>query len=266
MIAGRRRKMIVKQIPIVLCLFLLFSPTARSQTNAGAPGPINCLDCHSELAPEKGAHPAVAMGCPSCHTGIDASDIPHKILNKHVKGLSAEQPDLCFGCHDKSLFEKKVVHAAVGMGCTGCHNAHASKNPKLLRSDVPDACYACHEKKAFEKKNVHPPVESGMCTACHSPHAANEAGLLLQPAAKLCGTCHEKQLSGRHVMSGFGPGGSHPVAGKADPSDPRRELSCTSCHVPHASAGRKLMAKDAAGPADLCTICHTRIRVPALGP
>ncbi len=257
--------MMLKHIPAILCLFLLFSSAAMSQPKTDVPS-INCLDCHGDLAPEKGVHPAVAMGCASCHTGIDASDIPHKIVNKQAKGLAAEQPDLCYGCHDKSMFDKKVVHAAVGMGCTGCHNPHASKNPKLLVAAVPDLCYTCHEKKLFAKKTVHPPVESGMCTTCHSPHASDESRLLPQPVGKLCGTCHEKQRSGRHVMSGFGSGDNHPVSGKADPADPKRELSCISCHTPHASSGRKLFVNDTAGPPDLCLLCHTKISVPAEGP
>ncbi len=256
----------LKQIPVILCTVMFLVSTALSQPKANGPQPVNCLDCHSDLAPEKGAHPAVAMGCATCHTGIDASDVPHKITNKIAKGLSAEQPDLCYGCHDKSMFDKKVVHAAVGMGCTGCHNPHASKYQKLLVADVPALCYTCHEKGIFTKKTVHPPVESGMCTTCHSPHASNDVALLLNPVNKLCGACHEKQSSGRHVMSGFGLGDDHPVKGKADPSKPGRELSCISCHNPHATSGKTLFANDAATPAELCLLCHKKISVPIQGP
>jgi len=258
--------MMVKLILAILCMVQIPSGAAFSQPGPSGPSAINCLDCHSELAPEKGAHPAVAMGCVSCHTGIDASDVPHKIKNKIAKGLSAEQPDLCYGCHDKSNFEKKVVHAAVSMGCTGCHNPHASKNSKLLTAEIPGLCYACHEKGKFGKKTVHPPVESGMCLSCHSPHASNDAALLLQPVGKLCTTCHEKQSSGKHVMAGYGLGDDHPLQGKADPSAPKRELSCVSCHNPHSSPGKKLLANAAAGPAELCLICHKKISVPSEGP
>ncbi|MGE5174622.1 MAG: cytochrome c3 family protein [Betaproteobacteria bacterium] len=258
--------MMLKQFSVILCTALALMSTAMAQPKANGTQPVNCLDCHSDLAPEKGAHPAVAMGCTTCHTGIDASDVPHKITNKIAKGLSAEQPDLCYDCHDKSMFDKKVVHAAVGMGCTGCHNPHASKNPKLLVTDIPALCYTCHDKGTFTKKTVHPPVESGMCTTCHSPHASNDIALLLQPVNKLCSTCHEKQSSGRHIMSGFGFGDDHPVKGKADPSKPNRELSCVSCHNPHASSGKKLFVNEMAGPANLCLLCHKKISVKIEGP
>jgi predicted CXXCH cytochrome family protein len=79
----------------------------------------------------------MGMGCASCHSALDAAKVPHKTTNKIAKGLSSAQPDLCYGCHDKTAFGKKTVHAAVGMGCTECHNPHSSKNVKLLRAARP---------------------------------------------------------------------------------------------------------------------------------
>lgn len=248
-----------------LCMFLLCSAAALSLPHMTEGQQINCLDCHGDLAPEKGVHPAVAMGCLSCHTGIDASDVPHKKKNNIAKGLSAEQPDLCYGCHDKSMFEQKVVHAAVGMGCTGCHNPHASKNPKLLATELPDLCYTCHEKGMFTKKVVHAALGMG-CTVCHRPHASDSPSLLTAPAGKLCVTCHEKQSSGRHFMSRFSAIDDHPVQGKADPSRPGRELSCVSCHNPHSSVKHKLLVDESASSGNLCLLCHRKVSVRAEGP
>ncbi|HWR71833.1 MAG TPA: cytochrome c3 family protein, partial [Nitrospirota bacterium] len=100
----------------VLWLASLASPLSSSGQS--------CADCHADLTADKTAHAAVAMGCESCHTAIDPSDVPHKIKNNIKRGLSAEQPDLCFSCHDKAQFSKQNVHAAVSMGCTSCHNPH----------------------------------------------------------------------------------------------------------------------------------------------
>ena len=257
-----RHDMPAKLFTAILCCFLFLAATASSAPKEKEPEPINCLDCHADLAPEKGAHPAVAMGCPSCHTAIDASDIPHKKTNKVAKGLSADQPDLCYGCHDKSMFEKKNVHAAVGMGCTGCHNPHASTNPKLLSAALPDLCYNCHDKGMFTKKSVHPPVAGGMCTSCHSPHSSDQASLLLQPVADLCVTCHAT-VTGRHVLANYGLGGVHPLKGKPDPSKAGRELSCISCHNPHSSSQQKLFRNETGSP---CLMCHTKIVVRTEGP
>ena len=252
--------MMSKRFAAILSIVLLMSSTALSQPKADGPQPVNCLDCHSDLAPEKGAHPAVAMGCTACHTGIDASDMPHKLKNKIARGLSAAQPDLCYGCHDRSMFEKKVIHAAVGMGCTGCHNPHASKNPKLLLAALPDLCYNCHDKGVFTKKSVHPPVAAGMCTSCHSPHSSDQASLLLRPVSDLCITCHTT-ITGSHVLANYGLGDVHPLKGKPDPSKAGRELSCISCHDPHSSSEQKLLRNGTGSPTSHCLRCHTKVVV-----
>lgn len=201
---------------------------------------INCLMCHEQLAKEKVVHPALSMGCPACHSGIDAADVPHKKTNNVPKGLSSDQPELCYGCHDKTKFTKKTVHAAIGMGCTACHNPHSSKNAKLLKAEPPELCYNCHDKKQFEGKDVHPPVAGGMCTSCHSPHSSDAGKLLLSDPPGLCFNCHDKaEFSRKNVHM--------PVAGGM----------CLSCHKPHASDHTALLMKD---PYSLCLECHGNVR------
>jgi len=179
------------------------------------PKEVDCLSCHGDIERGKSVHPALAMGCAACHTAIDASDVPHKKTNKMAKGLSTELPGLCYGCHNKGLFTKKVIHPALGMGCTTCHN----------------------------------------------PHASNAESLLVKPVGKLCLTCHEKQISGKHIMASFALGDTHPMSGRADPTNARRELSCISCHNPHSSSQEKLFVNEAVSPANLCLLCHKKIAV-----
>lgn len=223
-----------------LCPILLsLSITLSLLSSAFAEG-INCIMCHEALSKEKVVHPALQMGCPTCHTGIDAAEIPHKKTNTIAKGLSSEQPDLCYGCHDKSKFTKKTVHAAIGMGCTGCHNPHSSKNSKLLISEPPGLCFNCHDKKKFEGKTVHPPVAGGMCTSCHSPHSTDTERLLLSTPPDLCLTCHDKaEFSRKNVHM--------PVAGGM----------CLSCHMPHVSENIVLLKKE---PIEVCYECHNDVR------
>ncbi len=193
---------------LILCFSLLIPLFATAAE-------VNCLKCHNELTKKKFEHAAVAMGCPTCHTDIDARTVPHKMKSKIAKGLSAEQPDLCYGCHDKALFEKKFVHAAVGMGCT----------------------------------------------TCHSPHSSNTAPLLLNPVVALCKTCHEDKASGKHILTGYGLGDRHPTQDKPNPAHPDKELSCVSCHTPHASNGSFLFTDEAVRAGNLCLLCHTRVMV-----
>lgn len=239
---------------------------------------VDCLMCHEDLKKAKVVHAAVDMGCPSCHTGIDATDVPHKKTNKIAKGLSAEQPDLCYGCHDKGLFMKKTVHAAVGMGCTGCHNPHASKNAKLLISEAPDLCMTCHDKAGFSKKNVHVPVAGGMCLSCHSPHSTDQPELLLKKPIDVCLECHPTIPKKPHAIAGFGAKG-HPLgftivaikkkskkdADKTpekeerilmDPARKDKAFSCVSCHNPHSSDFPSLFRYKASTAMELCIACH----------
>lgn len=224
---------------------------------------MNCLTCHKELTTGKVVHAAIEMGCPTCHAGIDASAMPHKKTNKSAKGLSSEQPELCYGCHDKAKFAGKHVHEAIGMGCTGCHNPHSSANAKLLKAKLPELCYNCHDKGEFGKKNVHMPVAGGECLTCHKPHASENIALLTKEPIKVCLECHADVRKKPHAVTGFAMTG-HSIGllrrgdkeFKDDPARKGKKFYCGSCHNPHSSDYAKLYRYKANAPFDLCTYCH----------
>jgi len=173
-----------------------------------------CLECHAALAEKKTVHAAVQMGCEICHAEIDTSMLPHKSTGKNAKGLMAEAPALCANCHDKKLFEGKVVHGPVAAGmCLGCHNPHASDNLGLLKTEPANLCLDCHPdiKKAphvisgfsrsghplgNEKKEVEDPLRPGKkfyCAGCHEPHRS-ELPKLTRYGKDMasCQKCHKK--------------------------------------------------------------------------
>jgi len=240
---------------LVFLASLLFFPATPSSAED------DCLQCHEQLAMGASVHAAVAMGCATCHSAIDAREVPHRKKNKIGKGLSSAQPELCYGCHDQSRFKGKVVHGAVGKRCTGCHNPHSSKNLKLLTAEQPYLCYACHNKATFTKHNVHAPVAKGQCTACHSAHASDNVSLLEKPVQRLCADCHADKADGRHILAGYGNIGPHPTRGRFDSMKQRKEFSCASCHNPHSSNGKALLAIESSNAGDLCLKCHTKIMV-----
>lgn len=200
---------------------------------------VDCSICHPDLAKKKTVHAAVGMGCSTCHSSLNASEMPHKVIGKIPKGLSSGQPDICYGCHDKGMFTKKTVHAALMMGCGSCHNPHSTDSQKLLLADMPGLCFNCHDKKKFDGRTVHPPVMGGMCTSCHNPHSSDSAKLLLAGVPDLCFNCHDKTIfSKKNVHS--------PVAGGM----------CLSCHGPHATNEMALLTKK---PVSVCLDCHADI-------
>ena len=241
---------------LVTALTLVFlvphSPLAAEKTG--------CVKCHKKLTKGKFVHQAIEMGCPTCHAGINAKTVPHKKTNAIARGLASEQPDLCYGCHDKSLFTKSTVHAAVSMGCTGCHNPHSSKNAKLLKTIVPALCFDCHDKSGFEKKFIHPPVASGDCMTCHSPHSTDEMALLLNKPAAVCLQCHPDAVHGRHTKRQLPV--SEQASGKTvqpeiqDPLRPDKPFYCGSCHNPHSADNPTLFRFSAKSSKEFCVNCH----------
>ncbi len=210
----------------------------------------DCQKCHEKLLKEKIVHPAIAMGCEACHTNIDASTVPHKNTGKIAHGLSSDQPTLCYGCHDSSLFTKKDVHPALSMGCTVCHNPHSSAYAKLLVAQPPELCFTCHDKAGFTNKlNNHLPVAQGKCLICHTPHSSDEMALLLKKPMDVCLGCHENITHGGHnTMT--------PGKELQDPLRPGKPFYCGTCHNPHGSNGVLMFRFDAQSAKSLCEHCH----------
>jgi len=230
-------------------------PAPKEAAPAVAIPDSECTMCHQPLTQGKVVHTALQMGCQACHTGVDASQLPHKFSGAS-KGLSAEPPQLCFGCHQQKDFSASTVHAPVNLGmCTSCHNPHSSAEAKLLVSAMPELCYQCHDQGGFQKKVVHAPVATGACTDCHAPHARNNPKLLLRRGPLLCRKCHPRVEKRPHAVVGF-RGRGHPLRGKKDPLREGKPFECLSCHLPHASDWARLFRYKAESSFDLCLHCH----------
>lgn len=239
---------------VMLFFALLYCPRASAAD-------IRCLTCHGKLTKGKSVHKAMNMGCPTCHAGIDARTVPHRKTNASAKGLTAEQPDLCYGCHAQEAFTRQDVHPAIGMGCLVCHNPHSSQNPRLLTAALPALCFSCHDKAPFTKKGVHAPVAAGGCMTCHTPHSSAEMGLLLKKPIDVCLQCHQDTPHGRHISSRrqHTDGQTEVKPEEAEPQDPTRPgkpFYCGSCHDPHSSDTPLLFRFNAQSVTALCRNCH----------
>lgn len=216
----------------------LFYRSALSERNSTAPASFRPNKFHN-LDREK--------QCVQCHD-----------LEQKAKKESQDQSP-CIQCH-KKLLDFKFVHGPASVwDCTTCHSATINGN-KYSVSGGPDqkVCYSCHSDAASvwnAKKFQHGPFSMGNCTICHSPHASDYDLFLRKPTTDLCISCHEEKASGVHVVMGIS-GRGHPVRGRPDPLHPGKELSCASCHNPHASDFVDLLFRDRNNEAQFCRACH----------
>jgi predicted CXXCH cytochrome family protein len=217
---------------LVVCLLAL-----GAAWPAAALAAEGCMNdsCHATLLKPENNH-AVGDTCELCHA---AADQPHPTKGKKTIKLLKSQPDLCYDCHD-AFGKKKNVHFPVeNADCTGCHNPHASAQPKLLLQPMKELCTACHED-VLKPKHPHGPVATGACTACHDPHESDRKKLVLKDEEELCTGCHQdiKEVLTKSEV--------HPAIA----------MGCTSCHNPHGTDRPKLLAKE--GP-QVCFECHADI-------
>jgi len=253
----------------------------------------NCVECHSPHqsdAPKLMArflHPPFEAGsCDMCHAS--AKDGKVVLTQPDVKAL-------CVTCHDdkaKLIEGAKVPHPGAMGDCTDCHSPHASKYPGLPKTDPVSICLGCHSDidELRKKPAHHQPAFVQGCATCHTPHGGDIDHLLRAKGNALCLECHgpdsaAQPVPDQHLLTIFNgtvklpddyykknkvpilplrfglghPVDYHPVSDVMDPtnlSKVKAQLSCLSCHQPHASAEPDLLVKDQANNMAFCDMCH----------
>ena len=116
----------------------------------------------------------------------------------------------------------------------------------------------CHTEKLTEwqsEKFGHGPTMAGKCAFCHNPHASDEKYFLRKSTSDLCGYCHEDKLKNPHIVAEIFSNKGHPVKlikGKTG----RLDVSCASCHNPHAANNVYFIRGYKESKMDLCPKCH----------
>ncbi len=162
----------------------------------------------------------------------------------------------CQSCHS-TMYKENFIHGPVDAGeCETCHNQQTASGfkPKFAIEKESEECFKCHDdiKEGIAKKKfVHAPVVSGRCTICHSPHASKHEFQLRNSVNQICLACHDDKSEGSHPVI------FHPYQNRKDPRNPKRELSCVSCHNPHFSDFKAILSSDD-GYFALCQSCHNK--------
>lgn len=102
-----------------------------------------CFTCHANVRGEFNLphrHPVMEgkMSCLECHP-------PHK-GSAHLSGSTAlkSQDATCLKCHPAQHGPFVFEHEAMQEGCTSCHGAHGTVNPKMLTARDSNLCLKCH--------------------------------------------------------------------------------------------------------------------------
>jgi predicted CXXCH cytochrome family protein len=208
--------------------------------------------------------------CSSCHHVLEPTEADNKTLNIETYPTEASKDKAavpsessCYSCH-RGITSNPFVHGPDFVwSCLTCHDSQAE--PKYsLKYPVPELCYKCHVEQKQQrsgKKSYHAPYITDKCGMCHNPHASENPCRLDKPIWLLCVSCHPDQGDGRHVIAPYFWGTRHrrhPTHGVPDPSRKGHELTCTSCHDPHASDSPMFITKYGPRSFDLCMKCHLK--------
>ncbi|NIA06642.1 MAG: hypothetical protein GWP14_03235 [Actinobacteria bacterium] len=201
---------------------------AEGSYQAPTAGAKLCQRCHASyfrFEESDWAHGPTAVGdCAFCHE-------PHK--SEYQNLLTADQPDLCWKCHQASDVLAKPYHRQASKEpCSKCHDPHFAGNNLLLADS---RSYLRRKQTAKTIQSTHAKWSKNDCTKCHT---AQESYELVEDVNTVCLTCHQKVLE--------------TVPGQKLHS-PVRQEQCVLCHTPHKSSRDHLIRPTAE---KICYNCH----------
>jgi len=143
------------------------------------PQPDLCYGCHAEQQAEfsRPYHHRVdekLIRCTDCHNQHGGP------MGRQLR-TSAAQNAVCLNCHTETAGPFVYEHAPLrAEGCTSCHVAHGSVNPRMLKvSEVNLLCLSCHTVTFGSMTRDAPgfhdqSAQFQACTLCHtSIHGSN---------------------------------------------------------------------------------------------
>ena len=192
-----------------------------------------CLGCHDmieQIASKEPRHPAMALGCKTCHV-----DHTLPAANRKAPYLNGSPAEVCVPCHD-ALLKKEFLHEPAKKDCTICHSPHEGLKDGL-RAQSNMLCLECHSDSQKAKFEGSGPVKIFGGKVSLLPHDFENLQLLALRDDR------------GHPVS------NHPVLRPADAGWPA--LSCIVCHQPHgADKSAALLVTEAPNFESLCQGCH----------
>ena len=243
---------------------------AQTSQSVGYVGSDTCAVCHEpeyqsyrtsvHFQTESGDWPA--RGCEACHGPGEGhventEDLTRIVSFSDATLTVADKAGRCLTCHagQSTTFDyRSSSHMKGTIDCSACHKPHAgAREDRLLARAVPadrlvlgaatESCLGCHQEvRGAMNLNERHRVLEGMvtCADCHQQHDPSPRARLGGFKQETCFTCHtdkEGPFVFEHLSS--------------------RVEGCTSCHRPHGSVNRHMLAYQRV--ADLCYSCHVEV-------
>jgi len=249
-----------KYIYVTLIFAVIFIANLFLGRTQDKTGKNSCIEsgCHEMVTRGWFKHTPVKEDCSTCHNYLKGN---HPNDNGREYELAAKIPDLCVNCHDLNKGDKSK-HAPVKAGeCLSCHDPHSSDLRNLIISDgSKPLCLKCHDVKGKDTL-IHNPVKKNECSTCHEPHNSKFSKLLRNDEDKVCLNCHNKQIKGvKTTIADIN------LKLNAKTVHEPAASGCVSCHKPHASNNKSLLASDYSTESyvfnkskigSLCFTCHS---------
>jgi predicted CXXCH cytochrome family protein len=218
---------------VVLAALLLSAPCLAGDHPALSEA-ARCLDCHADKAGGTVVHPAILMGCESCHQ-LERKDETTRV------SLARPLSSLCFRCHQEKSYTHQHFPYVGGM-CTRCHDPHASPNSALLRASVNDLCLNCHLTQDSLVDPKQPMIQLNQSRTMGHPferHPVSGKSDPLRGRDLDCTSCHLPHGSPRKHLMRIG------VEAPGDVLNKTVETSdiCAACHQLLPPAGEERVAK-----------------------
>jgi DmsE family decaheme c-type cytochrome len=202
------------------------TPAATGKSITGDPADAMCGTCHGDLT-EHNKKPRTPGLVP---------------VTFGKKSPAGPQNEACLSCHESGsrAHWQGSKHEQTKQACSGCHRAHAPKDPVMIAETQASVCFDCHKDRRAELHRVSThPTKNGFfsCSSCHASHGSTSqrASLQKNTVNETCYQCHA-QLRG-------------PFLWEHRPS----QDDCTNCHNPH---GTNIAPMLKVRQPYLCLQCH----------
>ena len=229
----------IRFVSCVAAAWLVAGQAAAGQA-AKAPANDDCLACHGEKVDAKQFEASMhgPLQCVDCHADLaKITDFPHAEKLAKVSCASCHD-DIGSKYHDSiHAWAKEKAGLVVAPACADCHGkhdirAHTDPKSRVYRVAIPETCGTCHAgiKTQFDRGIHAAKLKAGdsrapSCADCHTAHTIQRADTekwRLAVTAE-CGTCHEK------VVDSF----RRTFHGKVTEMGFTAVATCSDCHGAH---------------------------------